>query len=294
MKKDDYILRSLSKIPHKKWELFIVTRIVHAILDKASDLEFICQQLVRRPEGRYSLTDIYFPQLKLHLEVDEPAHARAANADADQCREKDIIDATGHGIERIKIYQSDDPAETKSLAEVISDIDCFISRIFDKRQALIETGHWEGWDFGRKFDPENYLEIGYLDIADGPVFRTHRDALRCFGYTGGNYQKATWIVKNSHKKVVWFPKLYKNSDWENSISDDGQTIHMTAVGSDISDNFDASASFKNETAIVFAHYADALGITLYRYLGEFRQDVGKSKGLTTVFKRSSTRTILQI
>jgi hypothetical protein len=292
MDKDDYILRSISKLPHKKWELFVVTRIVHAILDKASDLEFVCQQLIRRPEGRYGLTDIYFPQLQLHLEVDEPPHARASNVYADQCREKDIIDATGHSIERIKIYLCDDSADTKSLAEVISDVDGFISRIFKKRQALIDSGHWEKWDFGEKFNPDKYRNIGHLDISVSPVFRTHRDALRCFGYAGGNYQRATWTVKGDDKKVVWFPKFYKNNDWDNSISDDGQIIQMTAVGNDIARKIEASTSFKNETVVVFAHYTDALGITLYRYLGEFQQDAVQSKGLTTVLKRTSTRTVL--
>jgi hypothetical protein len=300
MNKDEYILRSISKIPHKKWELLVITRIVHAILDKGSDLEFVCQQLVRRPEGRRSLTDIYFPQLKLHLEVKESYHSHKDSIIYDECREKDIVSATGHEIKDIKIYRENGSAEgkgipdVKPLPEIICEVDNFISYIFQKRQELVDAGRWEGWDFGRKFDPENYLEIGHLDISDSPVFRTHRDALRCFGYAGGNYQRATWTIKGDEKKVVWFPKFYKNNDWDNSISDDGQTIQMTAVGSDIAKNFDATTSFKNETAVVFAHYTDALGITLYRYLGEFQKDAVRSKGLTTVLKRTSTRTTLRL
>ena len=43
--KDDYILRSLSKISHKKWELFIVSRIIHNVDDP--EIEFSCQQAIR-------------------------------------------------------------------------------------------------------------------------------------------------------------------------------------------------------------------------------------------------------
>ena len=43
--KDDYILRSFSKIKHKSWELYVITRIVHLLDDP--DLEFICQQLIK-------------------------------------------------------------------------------------------------------------------------------------------------------------------------------------------------------------------------------------------------------
>lgn len=294
MDKDDYILRSISKLPHKKWELFIITRIVHSILDNDCDIEFVCQQLVRRPGGGFGLTDIYFPQFGIHLEIDEKHHD--ANQLEDRYREKDIADATGHTLLRIKTYHAKGSLNNeriyKNLNDVIADTDNFITMIFERRKQFIEAGKWDGWNFGEKFNPERYIKLGHLDLADSPVFRTHRDALRCFGYAGGNYQRATWAIKGYDKKVVWFPKFYKNENWDNSISEDGQTIRMTAVGGEIAKNFDGSASFKNETAVAFAHYTDALGITLYRYLGEFQQDPIHSKGLTTVLNRTSTRTAL--
>ncbi|WP_323716132.1 AbaSI family restriction endonuclease [Paracoccus aminovorans] len=79
MSKDDYILRSLSKTRHKRIEHFVVNRIYHLLDDP--EIEFVCQQLVRRSDGP-ALTDMYFPQFRLHLEVDEPFHER--NVEADQ------------------------------------------------------------------------------------------------------------------------------------------------------------------------------------------------------------------
>jgi len=43
--KDEYILRNFSKIQHKKWELYVITRIIHLLNDP--ELEFVCQQLVK-------------------------------------------------------------------------------------------------------------------------------------------------------------------------------------------------------------------------------------------------------
>ena len=43
--KDEYLLRNFSKIKHKKWELFVITRILHLLDDP--DLEYVCQQFIR-------------------------------------------------------------------------------------------------------------------------------------------------------------------------------------------------------------------------------------------------------
>ncbi|WP_413475970.1 AbaSI family restriction endonuclease [Hafnia paralvei] len=40
MSKDDYILRALSKISHKRWEHYIINRIFHRLNDP--ELEFLC------------------------------------------------------------------------------------------------------------------------------------------------------------------------------------------------------------------------------------------------------------
>ena len=41
MTKDQYLLRNFSKINHKKWELYVVTRVLHLLAD--DDVEYVCQ-----------------------------------------------------------------------------------------------------------------------------------------------------------------------------------------------------------------------------------------------------------
>ncbi|MEK9696045.1 MAG: hypothetical protein VW270_09785, partial [Candidatus Poseidoniales archaeon] len=65
--KSSYFVRSLSKISHKGWELYVISRILHLLDDP--DIEFVCQQQVRKSDGKRYLVDLYFPQLIMYIEV---------------------------------------------------------------------------------------------------------------------------------------------------------------------------------------------------------------------------------
>ena len=72
--KDEYIIKSLASIgKRKKWELYVVTRIIHLL--KNNDLEFTCQQYVKQKDlDGYFFTDLCFPSLDLYIEVNEMQH----------------------------------------------------------------------------------------------------------------------------------------------------------------------------------------------------------------------------
>ena len=101
MDKKDYIIRQLGRTKHKKYESYVVSRIFHLLDDL--DIKFITQQYVSRPEGR-ALTDLYFPQIQLHVEVDEEHHK--SNVEDDRIREADIVNATGHEVVGIDVSTS--------------------------------------------------------------------------------------------------------------------------------------------------------------------------------------------
>ncbi|SVC10425.1 uncharacterized protein METZ01_LOCUS263279, partial [marine metagenome] len=97
--KDEYILKSFSKLRNKKWELYVITRIIHLLNDP--EIEFVCQQPIKSRDGNRYLTDLCFPGLKLYCEIDESHHANEENFYADISREREIINATG--FEEIRI-----------------------------------------------------------------------------------------------------------------------------------------------------------------------------------------------
>lgn len=296
LNKTEYILRSLSKIKHKRWELFVVSRVLQVLNDP--EIEFVCQQLVRR-KGGHALTDMYFPQFGVHLEVDEPQHASLEQAESDRLRTRDIVDGTGHTVECIRVYQDGQHGTSqvgiadRDIYDVCNDVDKFIDNLRELKRASVDLGTFDRWNFESRYDSAIHLERGHIDIAHNVVLKTHREALKCFGYQGGEFQRSSWVLpKPNRDSFVWFPKLYENDEWQNDLKDHEKNIvvkrkgHVSATKSAV----DEDLSKPDRNAIVFCHGTDALGATLYRYKGVFRIDRKKSNGQAgTIWKRISTR-----
>ena len=82
------IVNSLSKIQHKKYELYVLTGIIHGVNNPG--IKYMFQQYVRRDEGNHALIDLYLPQFRIAIEVDEPQHYDKYPAIADKERLEDI------------------------------------------------------------------------------------------------------------------------------------------------------------------------------------------------------------
>ena len=68
----EYVTRLFEKTNNKKIENYVITRLWHK-LDNV-DIKMVPQQYVSRDNSKYALTDIYFPQFGICVEVNEPAH----------------------------------------------------------------------------------------------------------------------------------------------------------------------------------------------------------------------------
>lgn len=291
--KDDYILRSFSKIKHKSWELYVITRIIHLLDDP--DLEFICQQLIKTSEGRRYFADLCFPSLKIYIEIDELHHVNQQNQIEDKFRKTEIIDVTNYKEYRIPIFNSQN--KLRELKEINDEILSIVELLKSKKNELEKTHEFIPWNYENKFSPEPHISNGYIDINDNVSFLTHRDAMKCFGYTGGHFQRATWKVKNTDSRL-WFPKLYKNNMWDNSLSENSKIITMKLDdGSNLKDWYLQKRSLEDtpygsrqfDAYICFAHYSNHLGQTVYKFLGEFKISITESDDFSVIFKRTKTR-----
>ena len=56
--KANYVANSLSKMKHKRWELYVISRVIHLLDDL--EIEFICQQVVLPDDGGRKFADLYF------------------------------------------------------------------------------------------------------------------------------------------------------------------------------------------------------------------------------------------
>ena len=73
MDKKEYIANQLKRTFNKKYENYCITRIYHLL--KRNDVQIITQQMFKRKEdGKIALADLYFPQINLSIEIDEPHH----------------------------------------------------------------------------------------------------------------------------------------------------------------------------------------------------------------------------
>jgi hypothetical protein len=292
-----YITRSLAKLTHKPWELFTISRILHKLDD--DDIEFVMQQYVRRANGSRALTDLYFPQFALHLEVDEPHHEKTSQRKSDHLRELDIVEVTDHDIERIKIADPDvDPQIARPMAEIKRDIDAFVERVREKKRAAVAEGTFSPWDMEKRYAAEPVIEKGSISIADNVAFKTQVEALRCFGFTGRGYQRGAWRIKDGSNDWVWFPRLFPHGLWINELSEDGKTISERAMGQEgIESIAKQRADYEQGRVrqhIVFAKAKDALGQNVLRFVGCFEIDLENSGRDVLRFNRKETEVPVRV
>jgi len=283
--KSEYILRSLRKIQHKKWELFVITRIIHKLDD---DIEFITQQLIKKGGKRY-LTDLFFPQFNLHLEIDEPHHVN--QKEADTIRQRDIIEATNHNIKRITIPEVDD------IPQVRRKVDEFICEILDLKKAAVKNNTFIPWDWKNRYSSKPIIEKGYLSVEDNVVFQTQVEALRCFGFTGKSLQRGAWKIPDGSNDIVWFPRLYSYKMWKNELTNNGKTIYERAIDCQpkrqeailsLKKQKKDNSKYPDRKYIVFAKAKDILGLNLLRYVGTFRVNLEDTDESYLKFDRIST------
>jgi len=261
MSKLDFISRQFSKTEKKRFEHYSVTRIWH-LLDDLS-IKFVTQQYISRPEG-YALTDMFFPQLQVHVEIDEGYHLAPIQINRDVFREVDIINATGHEIFRVDV--------TKCIEEINEQISQIVKQIKSKKETMTD---FKPWDIEAETSTKTYIDKGFIHLKDDCAFRTMVDAANCFG----NNFKAKGIWKGSAKhpkesdKLIWFPKLYKNGRWNNSISNDETKIReICELPEFAKQHIDSVLNGVHHKRIVFARVKSPLGDIMYRFKGEYELD----------------------
>ncbi|HLA94178.1 MAG TPA: hypothetical protein VK612_00550, partial [Pyrinomonadaceae bacterium] len=229
------------------------------------DVKCITQQHVNKPDGKRYLTDMYFPQLGIHIEVDEAHHL--TQLDLDRNRQEDIINATKHEFQRVPIGKD---CDINLVNKKIDEIVFLIKQNIAEKKA---AGKFKPWDLDAERDPETYIKNRYIDALDDIAFRTMADAASCFGKYYVGLQKA-WIPHPIEKgKRLWFPKLYDNDDWGNSLSEDETIItefckkpgqHHQHIDDMLADN--------TVSRLTFARVKSPLGDLMYRFKGEYKTD----------------------
>ena len=266
----------------KKYENFIVNAIYTKVGNP--DLMPVTQQYVKDPNdlSKYYLLDLYFPQIKIAVEVDERQHTSEESQAADRERAEAIKNALQCDEIRISIVDKE-TKKNRSYAEICDDIDLVVLKIKEK---IKEKGgvEWITNDEKKKglglvkngpgiFNIEQ--DITYHSITEiynicGGCRRTGEDAIRL--------QKGFYRLNS--KYYLWVPTLTSNrvsrgSKYSNYLNDDGTVIteiNLTPQG------------WKkypcNGNRVVFMRMKDIYGRPCIKFIGVFQYKQGNSKQCT--------------
>lgn len=268
MDKKTFLLKQLAKTNKKNYENYVVTRIIHGVNDP--EVKFVTQQYISRGEKRYALRDLYLPQIKFHIEVDEARHEDDDAITADDVREKDIINSIDLlPVKRVKA--------TLPLDELNKEIDKVVKRIRSLVADQKSRNKFTPWDPETAGKPETYIDKEYMDANDDVAFKRHADACNCFGHNYKQYYRG--LAKHPYEPElrIWFPKLYENGDWDNDIINEGKTIIERRKHNNeefVQEYLKRTDEFRR---LVFAHVRGPLGDIMYRFKGLFEVNVEVSR-----------------
>ncbi|MCK8045593.1 hypothetical protein MSG37_11935 [Shewanella sp. 1CM18E] len=256
--------RQLQRCKNKRFELYAITRIIHKIDDL--DVKFITQQYVARPNG-FALTDLYLPQLKLHIEIDEGFHQ--GQIDADKIRELDIITATDHQIKRIDA--------AVSIEQINTQVDKIVADIKQMINAQKQSGCFQPWNPEIEHSVEYLKGRGSIRVSENVALRTSAEVCNLFGHQYKGWQRSSASIPKQPNIKLWFPKLYPNEQWFNEISHDGTEIHEYCLESEAKKREVIDRNLVERFQyVVFARVKDELGQTMYRFKGVFELDRAKT------------------
>ncbi|RLQ82368.1 HNH endonuclease [Salinibacterium amurskyense] len=129
---------------------------------------------------------------------------------------------------------------------------------------------------------EDLIEHGRLSVNDHVPFSTHVQVAKLFGHDFKGHQRAT--IRLDESIEVWFPKMYENKDWANSLSDMGDTITMVPVlGGEYADVMESKQL--REYVFTFGHMKSRPGPNYYAFLGVFKGESEFSDNTKWVYRR---------
>ena len=265
-----YLTKTLSRTKRKDYENYVINTIWNRI--NCSKLLPVTQQFIKAKDGRQYMIDLYFPQLNIGVECDEPFHQK--QKEADNLRELTIFhilkQINHHGYTALHV-------NITTFEEVEKQINEHVQFIKNK---INELNISDGWEILNENVADFYKNKKYISIYDNISFSTNKDVYNnILGKNyNGSYQKAGQILPDSHKTFVWFPKLTidgrpVSSGYYNSISQDGRTI--TEYNKDDAINVERKKRglYINQRRVVFTQTSDPITQRkVYRFVGVF---VGK-------------------
>jgi SET and RING associated domain len=268
----DYISRLFKKTSSKPTELYVLSRIWHQLDD--TEIQMVPQQYVGLKDNRYAMTDIFFPQIRLFVEINEPAHYQSdLKIVLDHNRQQQIESLTG--IE-VKVIDCRPP-----LKEIHQQIDDWVELIKRKVSDLRIQGIFRAWRPNESRNFEYWRSKGIIRSEDDVVLPNIESICALFEANfqktkAGFLRKGAVIHPTLPNYVIWWPSADPRRDWYNHSLEDGDL--MTESHRDLKKNkshYYGTIKWPHKR-IIFYFTRDVLGFLGYRFMGVYEIDFEKS------------------
>lgn len=279
----DYMERLFWEIRCKKTESYVI----HRIWDRLNDdrIRFEIQQKVKFPNGKIALADLYLPQLGIFVEVNEPYHE--SQKEADDFRNKELIDVTQCTQYIIRCGNPDKPGEWLSLQKIHEQIDQCVELIKEK---IAHTPDLKPWSTSEWLTVEYHKQKGVLHVGDS--LRTIDDVCAVFGAVPkhrGFLRVGATPVPGKNDLDIWYPIANNGKGWINERRQSDEVIAEYHENEAKRISHVSTVVTENKQRVVFFRDEDALGMVLYRFLGVYQLDIPESKKQNKcIWKRINT------
>lgn len=122
--------------------------------------------------------------------------------------------------------------------------------------------------------PVEHIRKGYIDASENVAFRISAEAASLFGRSYGGLQRGSVWHPKEDRKLIWFPKLYPNGEWDNHLSADENTLWEKNVSPEKTREDIDRALRQNvgDRRIVFGKVLSPEDGKPYRFKGEYEMD----------------------
>jgi len=261
----EYLARTFSQTS-KVYENYVINAIWNRIsCETRSKLHPITQQCVKDPSGNHYLVDLYFPQLNLGVEVDEPQHISSLKSGVERIRAakiKKVLDKPtfiqtltqireGAFIsENIQLFQVDengDPLHDDKRNEILrsaDEIEELINQVVTKIEHLAKNNKgltaWNGYISAATYY-KGKTEINITDIKDDVRFRDlaeiaevlrKNDTVLQQGIDGAKKRGRSSIVHFNSDKILANELIKEYWIWPPKMATIKKGVLKAASGSD--------------------------------------------------------------
>lgn len=275
-KKIEYISKLLKKMNAKGIETYIISRIWHLLNN--DEIKMVPQQYIRHVNGQYSLTDLYFPQFNLHVEVNEPGHYQNdEQIISDIIREQNIVGSSKHQIMIVDC--------SKEIAEIHQQVDSIIDVIWSSALVQVKSKTFKPWQPELEYKAAFHKNQSVLKVSENIALETIEQICELFQVPVpkmGFLRKGAVPFPRMENTIIWWPSS-DNKNWVNTISLDGKTITEKASNEKVPGSHASGVLAHPHFRITFFKNRDVLGYTYYRFKGIFELDFARSNSNDGLF-----------